>query len=136
VGSDLALLISLRPHVCLLPSSTRRHTTRPRPAKWGLLELAVTVICNSETYGIVLLLGTRDLFCSRSYLLLNNASMAQSEGRLQLKSSPHGDRNTRWSVKPHFPASLAAGIDHMTEAWPVGCEQNMGPQTWHQPFGP
>lgn len=30
----------------------------------------------------------------------------------------------------HFPASFAARSGHVTEAWPMGCEQNMEMQTW------
>lgn len=32
----------------------------------------------------------------------------------------------------HSPASFGAGSGHVTEVWPMGCEQNKGKQTWWQ----
>lgn len=49
VGSNLLLLISAQAHMCVLRYAAIQHSPSERPAKWGLLELAVMVRCDSQT---------------------------------------------------------------------------------------
>jgi hypothetical protein len=72
VGSNLLLLIMQRPHMCLLHYPAIRHSPSQRPAKWGLLKLAVMVRCDPETIWHRLLQGVRNVLCPRVQTLCSS----------------------------------------------------------------